>query len=252
VKWNIAKAIRSEPDYIIDRVDVHYNVGHTKAAGADTSYPSGDWLISLNKLSKGMFLPVGPGMPESQELIDISGEKMRVIAAFPSLPEPHDAVMVHRKVLEDKVVQTHEIQPAAVKLGEEKVVRTGRQVDVYMTCIRSKFVPEQFEVHEGDEVRLHLTNVETVRDMTHGLAMSKLGINIAVDPGQTAEAKFVAAKPGTYWYYCSWFCSALHLEMRGRMLVKPKGAPLNDYPPDPASSVGAQLTSAGKESVSYE
>src|SRR4051812_26840178 len=247
VKWNIEKAIKNERDYIVDRVDVHYNVGHTKAAGADTSYPSGDWLISLNKLSKGMFLPVGPGMPESQELVDISGEKMRVVAAFPSLPEPHDAVMIHRKVLENVVVQTYEQQPAAVKLGDEKIVRNGNKVDVYMTCIRSKFVPEQFEVHEGDEVKLHLTNVETVRDMTHGFALSKIGINVAVDPGQTAEAKFTATKPGTYWYYCTWFCSALHLEMRGRMLVKPVGAELTD-------ALGPQIQSAApkKESVSYE
>jgi nitrous-oxide reductase len=229
VKWDIEKAIRNTPDYIIDRVDVHYNVGHTKAAGADTSHPSGDWLISLNKLSKGMFLPVGPGMPESQELVDISGEKMRVVAAFPSLPEPHDAVMIHRKVLENVVVQTYEQQPTAVKLGEEKVVRNGNKVDVYMTCIRSKFVPEQFEVHEGDEVKVHLTNVETVRDMTHGIAFSRIGINLAVDPGQTSETTFTAPKPGTYWYYCTWFCSALHLEMRGRLLVKPRGAELNEY-----------------------
>jgi nitrous-oxide reductase len=229
VKWNIEKAIKGQPDYIIDRVDVHYNVGHTKAAGADTSHPSGDWLISLNKLSKGMFLPVGPGMPESQELIDISGDKMRVVAAFPSLPEPHDAVMIHRKVLENYVVQTYQQQPTAVKLGEEKVVRNGNTVDVYMTCIRSKFVPEQFEVHEGDEITVHLTNVETVRDMTHGLAISRMGINLAVDPGQTSETTFTAAAPGTYWYYCTWFCSALHLEMRGRLLVKPKGAALNEY-----------------------
>jgi nitrous-oxide reductase len=230
VKWNIDKAIKGQPDYIIDRVDVHYNVGHTKAAGADTSYPSGDWLISLNKLSKGMFLPVGPGMPESQELVDISGDKMRVVAAFPSLPEPHDAVMIHRKVLENYVVQTYEQQPTAVKLGEEKVVRNGNKVEVFMTCIRSKFVPEQFEVHEGDEIKLHLTNVETVRDMTHGIAFSRLGINLAVDPGQTAETTFSAARQGTYWYYCTWFCSALHLEMRGRLLVKPSGATLSDYP----------------------
>lgn len=229
VKWNIEKAIKNTPDYIVDRVDVHYNVGHTKAAGADTSYPSGDWLISLNKLSKGMFLPVGPGMPESQELVDISGERMRVVAAFPSLPEPHDAVMIHRKVLENVVVQTYEQQPAAVKLGEEKIVRNGNKVDVYMTCIRSKFVPEQFEVHEGDEVKLHLTNVETVRDMTHGIAFSRMGINLAVDPGQTSETTFTAGKPGTYWYYCTWFCSALHLEMRGRLLVRPRGAELNEY-----------------------
>jgi nitrous-oxide reductase len=252
VKWNIEKAIKGTPDYIIDRVDVHYNVGHTKAAGADTSYPSGDWLISLNKLSKGMFLPVGPAMPESQELVDISGEKMRVVAAFPSLPEPHDAVMLHRKVLEGKVAQTYEPQPAAVKLGEEKVVRKGNQVDVFMTCIRSKFVPEQFEVHEGDEVKLHLTNVETVRDMTHGFALSRLGINVAVDPGQTAETKFVAAKPGTYWYYCTWFCSALHLEMRGRMLVKPKGAELTDTPGSVSKAEKVQSAAAAKESTSYE
>jgi nitrous-oxide reductase len=229
VKWNIEKAIKGETDYIVDRVDVHYNVGHTKAAGSDTSYPSGDWLISLNKLSKGMFLPVGPAMPESQELVDISGEKMRVVAAFPSPPEPHDAVMVPRKVLENYVVQTYEQQPDAVKLGEEKVVRNGNKVDVYMTCIRSKFVPEQFEVHEGDQIKVHLTNVETVRDMTHGLAISRMGINLAVDPGQTAETTFAAGKPGTYWYYCTWFCSALHLEMRGRLLVKPKGAELIEY-----------------------
>ena len=76
---------------------------------------------------------------------------------------------------------------------------------------------------------MHLTNVETVRDMTHGLAFSRMGINLAVDPGQTAETTFAAGKPGTYWYYCTWFCSALHLEMRGRLLVKPKGAELNEY-----------------------
>jgi nitrous-oxide reductase len=251
VKWNIDKAVTAQPDYIVDRVDVHYNVGHTKAAAADTSYPSGDWLISLNKLSKGMFLPVGPGMPESQELIDISGEKMRVVAAFPSPPEPHDAAMLERKVLENYVVQTYEIQPAAVKMGEEKVVRNGNKVDVYMTCIRSKFAPEQFEVHEGDEIHLHLTNVETVRDMTHGIAISKHGINLAADPGQTAETTFVAEKPGTYWYYCTWFCSALHLEMRGRMLVKPQGVPVNEYLGPLAKDQKARSASQQKGS-SYE
>src|ERR1043165_3868617 len=127
VKWNIEKAIKGTSDYIVDRVDVHYNVGHTKAAGADTSYPSGDWLISLNKLSKGMFLPVGPGMPESQELIDISGDKMKVVAAFPSLPEPHDAAFIHRDILMPKVVQTYEPTSNAIKLGEEKVVRSGNK-----------------------------------------------------------------------------------------------------------------------------
>jgi nitrous-oxide reductase len=252
VKWNLDKAIAGANDYIIDRVDVHYNVGHTKAAGADTSYPSGDWLISLNKLSKGMFLPVGPGMPESQELIDISGDKMRVVAAFPSLPEPHDAVFIHRKVLEKVVVQTHHIEPTAVKLGEEKVVRNGPKVEVFMTCIRSKFVPEAFEVHEGDDVTIHLTNVETVRDMTHGVAFPRHGVNIAVDPGQTTIVPFKAGKPGTYWYYCTWFCSALHLEMRGRMIVKSPGEPLNDNPGALISAEKVSSIGPEKKGASYE
>ena len=229
VKWNIEKAVKGTGDHIIDRVDVHYNPGHTKAAHADTSHPAGDWLLSLNKLSKGMYLPMGPAMPESQELIDISGDKMKVVAAFPSMPEPHDAVFLHRTILDGKVKQTYEKAADAVKLGEEKVVRNGKKVEVFMTCIRSKFVPEQFEVHEGDEIHLKLTNVETVRDMTHGVAIPGHGINVAVDPGQTVETVFTASTPGTYWYYCTWFCSALHLEMRGRLLVKPQGAQLADY-----------------------
>jgi nitrous-oxide reductase len=232
VKWNIEKAVQGAKDYIIDRVDVHYNPGHTKATHADTGEPTGQWLLALNKLSKGMFVPVGPAMPESQELIDISGDKMRVVAAFPSMPEPHDAAFLHRKVLEGKVAQTYKLTPEAVKLGEEKVVRNGTNVTIYMTCIRSKFIPEAVEVHEGDNVKVHLTNVETVRDMTHGLALPGHGINVAVDPGQTVETTFLAGKPGTYWYYCTWFCSALHLEMRGRLVVKPKGAPINENPND--------------------
>lgn len=230
VKWNIAKAVRGDKDYIIDRVDVHYNPGHTKAALADTASPAGDWLLSLNKLSKGMFIPVGPAMPESQELIDISGDKMRIVAAFPSMPEPHDAVFMPRKTLEGKVVQTYKPAPDAVKSGEEKVVRDGTNVTVFMTCIRSKFIPEAFEVHQGDHVKIRLSNIETVRDMTHGLALTGHGLNVAADPGQTVETSFIARGPGTYWYYCTWFCSALHLEMRGRMVVKPPGEPLNENP----------------------
>jgi len=245
VKWNLEKAIKGDPSYIVDRVDVHYNVGHTKAAGADTSFPDGNWLLSLNKLSKGMFLPVGPAMPESQELIDISGDKMKVVAAFPSPPEPHDAVFCSREILAPKVAQTYEIAPTATKLGQEKIVRNGSKVDVFMTCIRSKFVPETFEVHQGDEVTIHLTNVETVRDMSHGLAMSDHGINIACDPGQTQITTFTAGKSGTYWYYCTWFCSALHLEMRGRMLVKNSSEPVSDSL-NPTQNVEA------KKPVSYE
>ncbi|HEY6909789.1 MAG TPA: cupredoxin domain-containing protein [Myxococcales bacterium] len=224
VKWNIEKAVKGDPDYIVDRVDVHYNVGHTKAVGADTMHPAGDWLISLNKLSKDQYLPVGPAMPENQELIDISGKHMHVALSFPTDPEPHDAQFILASKLAGKVMQTYDQQPGAVKPGEERIERTGpHAVHAYMTAVRSKFVPGSFEVREGDKVTLTVTNIEHVRDMTHGFALTDHEVNLAIDPGQTQEVTFEAGKQGIYWFYCTWFCSALHLEMRGRMIVKAAG-----------------------------
>ena len=223
VKWNIAKAVAGDPEYIVDRVDVHYNVGHTQATLAETMHPTGEYLLSLNKLSKDMFLPVGPTMPENQELIDISGERMRLLSSFPSEPEPHDVVFMRAEDLIPHVIQTEELGPDAVADGESRIERVGPdEVHVYMTAIRSKYGLPSFTVKQGDRVTLRATNVETIRDMSHGLAIDSYGINIALDPGQTREVTFVADKPGTYWYYCTWFCSALHLEMRGRMLVEPR------------------------------
>jgi nitrous-oxide reductase len=225
VKWNIEKAIAGDPTYIVDRVDVHYNVGHTQATLAETVKPTGEYLLSLNKLSKDQFLPVGPTMPESQELIDISGEKMIVLASFPAEPEPHDAVFMLAEDLIPHVIQTEELTADAVPEGESRVERVGpNEVHVYMTAIRSKYGLPSFEVKQGDKVTVTITNIETIRDMSHGWALENHGINLALDPGQTREVTFVADKPGTYWYYCTWFCSALHLEMRGRMLVEEAGS----------------------------
>jgi nitrous-oxide reductase len=201
---------------------VHYNVGHTQATLAETMHPTGEYLLALNKLSKDMYLPVGPTMPENQELIDISGDSMQMLAAFPSEPEPHDAVFMLADDLAPKVIQVEELSADAVTEDTSRVERTGpRAVHVYMTAIRSKYSINSFTVQEGDTVTITVTNVETLRDMSHGFAIDQHGINIALDPGQTREFTFVADKPGTFWYYCTWFCSALHLEMRGRMLVEP-------------------------------
>ncbi|MHC4225133.1 MAG: cupredoxin domain-containing protein, partial [Planctomycetota bacterium] len=43
------------------------------------------------------------------------------------------------------------------------------------------------------------------------------------EPGKTATIAFTADTPGVFPYYCTEFCSALHLEMEGYLLVKPKG-----------------------------
>lgn len=228
VKWNIDKAVQGADDYIVDRINVHYNIGHLQAVGGETMRPAGDYLLALNKLSKDQFLPVGPDMPENQELIDISGESMRMLSSFPTPPEPHDAVFISPDVLAPQVKQVFDdAHPAAVEAGQESVVRTGpNSVTVNMTMIRSSFTPDSFEVREGDTITFNLTSVETLRDMTHGFALPDHNLNVALPPGFTKTIQVKAGKPGVYWFYCTNFCSALHLEMRGRMVVQPKNSPV--------------------------
>jgi nitrous-oxide reductase len=78
-------------------------------------------------------------------------------------------------------------------------------------------------VIQGDEVIIHLTNLERAQDQTHGFTISKYNVNGSFEPGKTATLKFVADTAGIFPYYCTEFCSALHLEMQGYLLVKPKG-----------------------------
>ena len=47
--------------------------------------------------------------------------------------------------------------------------------------------------------------------------------NVVIDPGETKTLKFIARKSGVYPYYCTNFCSALHQEMQGYLVVKPRG-----------------------------
>ncbi|MFN2168397.1 MAG: cytochrome C, partial [Anaerolineae bacterium] len=91
------------------------------------------------------------------------------------------------------------------------------------TVIRSHINPEIIEAQEGDTVSIHLTNLERAEDEVHGFAMYGENVQLSIEPGKTASATFVAEKPGVHPYYCTEFCSALHLEMQGYLLVQPKG-----------------------------
>ena len=108
-----------------------------------------------------------------------------------------------------------------MKPGREKIVREGNKVTIHTSLIRSHYSPEVVELKVGDDVTWHVTNLERAQDETHGFSIYLYNINGSLEPGETNTFKFKADQAGVFPFYCTEFCSALHLEMMGYMLVKP-------------------------------
>ena len=215
---------------VVDKVPVHYNIGHLQAPGSNTKKPWGKYVVALNKWSVDRFPPLGPLHPQNLQLIDISGDKMKVLSDTPTIGEPHNSMMIPTELLQAWTVYP-EVGFDALKMarsshatqqGQESVKRDGNTVTVNGTVVRSHYVPDIVRVKQGDKVVFNWTNVETARDSTHGFGVHGYNVNLSIDPGATERAEFVATKPGVYPYYCTEFCSALHMEFTGWLLVEPK------------------------------
>ena len=213
---------------VLDRIDVHYNIGHLDSMEGKSTKPKGDWLLALDKLSIDRFNPVGPLHPQNHQLIDISGPKMELTYDLPiPLGEPHDVVSIAADKLTPKVTfdigtdsRTEKPSPYATLAGQERVERDGNNVTVYATMVRSHINPERITVNKGDHVKIHLSSLERAQDETHGFAVDSMNVHASLEPGKTVTVEFDATEEGVFPYYCTEFCSALHLEMMGYLMVK--------------------------------
>ncbi len=222
-----------EPDWtLVHKTPVQYNVGHIGAVHGDTVNPLGRYLISYNKWSVDRFLHPGPLLAQNFQLIDITGQgaTMPVIYDMPvGFGEPHYAQIIRADLLKPWSIypevgwdpHKQQIDPMAPKKGMERVTRDGSTVEVWMTVVRSQFNPDHVKVKRGDTVIWRMTNIERAVDAVHGFAVPAYNIAVSLEPGETVTVEFIADTPGVFPYYCSEFCSALHLEMMGYLMVEP-------------------------------
>lgn len=236
-RWTLGgpyDALNSDaPWELITKTSVHYNIGHLATAEGDTVSPDGKYLVALNKWSLDRFSKVGPLLPQNFQLVDISepGTTMPVLYDMPiGIGEPHYAQIIKADKLNPWEVypeagwnpSTQSVDPNGIKIGEEKIERNGSSVEIWMTATRSHFTPERVRVKVGDHVTWHITNVERAFDSTHGFALPGQNINLSLEPGETSTIEFDVHDEGVFTFYCTEFCSALHLEMAGFFLVEPK------------------------------
>ncbi len=235
-KWKLPPYAKgTDPkSLVVDKIPVQFNIGHLVTAEGDTRHPRGDWLVAMNKMSRGRHLNVGPSIPESSQLIDITGQKMNMVYESFTEPEPHFAQLVRAEVIKpiEFYPKAESKDPNAIwQPSEARVVRDAAHhtVEGKIYAIRSYYEPQRIQVQAGDTVILHITNAEQQRDEIHGFAVTSFDRNVVIDPGETKTVKFVARTSGVYPYYCTNFCSALHQEMQGYLEVVPPGRAMALY-----------------------
>ncbi len=226
VRWNYENLKKGK------EVALDFKPGYLMTPQGMSAEPHSNYLTVVDK--EGLYdklVSVGPTRPSFQHLIDISSDDMADIYTM-TLPQAnmYGSVSVLRTTIKPIIryptgtnTRTGETSRYKTVAGMEKVERQGNRVHVFGTLIRSHITPEIVEVNEGDIVTFHLTNLELAEDETHGFTIDTYGKHGSFEPGKTASLTFVADRPGAFPYYCTEFCSALHLEMEGILMVKPKG-----------------------------
>src|SRR5688500_4974638 len=115
-KWTLGEPYHpaDQAFKVVDKVSIHYNIGHLATAQGDTMDPQGKYLVAMNKWSIDRHTNVGPLHPQNFQLIDISGAKMELLADMPiGFGEPHYAQMVKADVIKAHDVYAAGISPAS-------------------------------------------------------------------------------------------------------------------------------------------
>ena len=107
VKWNMADAVRAykgeKVEYIKQKLVCTTSRATFMPRSAKPAKPtaSGWWRCAS---SPDRFLSTGPLHPENDQLIDISGDVMKLVHDGPTYAEPHDCIMARRDQIKTKKI----------------------------------------------------------------------------------------------------------------------------------------------------
>ena len=197
VKWEIGTW------QVVDRIPVYYSVGHLMIPGGDSQEPWGKYLVALNKITKDRYLPTGPELAHSAQLIDISGDQMRLLLDFPTQGEPHYAQGIAAELVMNDQTQFYALAEnehpwAARSEAETRIERDGNEVHVVMTSIRSHFTPDNIEGHARGRRGL-LPRHQPRAGLGRAARLAMIGAEtseLLIMPGQTRTLKWSPGRAG--------------------------------------------------------
>lgn len=209
--------------------ELDFPVGDILIPESGTKSAVDRYAVVTNHSPYGRFTRIGPQVGLSAHLLDLRDDEITSLYDA-SIPQSTRLAAVAMSTEVNKPVYRYKIgtDPRTGKIsdfktfsGKERVVKNGKRVHVFATVIRSHITPDTITVDEGDMVTIHVTSNEQSKDNTHGFTIDSYNIHASYEPGKTASVTFLADRPGVFPFYCTEFCSALHLEMQGYLLVRP-------------------------------
>jgi heme/copper-type cytochrome/quinol oxidase subunit 2 len=130
----------------------------------------------------------------------------------------HDADVAHEHAEGD--IHAHEHGDAAAgAMASDAGALSGDVVDgvreVEVEAFRYGYEPDPIVVKKGERVRL----IAKSRDVTHGLGIEDLDIDIELSPKEERTVEFTPEKAGEFHIHCTVYCGSGHSGMHGTLQV---------------------------------
>jgi cytochrome c oxidase subunit 2 len=87
---------------------------------------------------------------------------------------------------------------------------------ITITAKRFEFTPKEVTLKKGETVILRLTS----EDVTHGLMVRALKLDLDIEPGKTTEARVTPTQGGRFTAICDHFCGSGHGNMKMTFVVE--------------------------------